>query len=66
MEVVIPLTFLNQPIFTDSSTTTLRVAFIINLIWIIIISGKLPTSPSPKPTLTFTSHFGENVGLGER
>ena len=27
--------------------------------------GKLPTYPSPKPTLTVTSHFGQNVGLGE-
>ena len=30
------------------------------------ISGKLPTCPSPKPTLTLTSHLGQNVGLGER
>ena len=29
------------------------------------VSGKLPTYPSPKPTLTLTSHFGQNVGLGE-
>ena len=29
------------------------------------ISGKLLTYPSPKPTLTFTSHLGQNVGLGE-
>ena len=28
--------------------------------------GKLPTYPSPKPTLTFTPHSGENVGLEER
>ena len=27
--------------------------------------GKLPTYPSPKPTLTRTSHLGQNVGLGE-
>ena len=27
--------------------------------------GKLPTYPSPKPTLTPTSHLGQNVGLGE-
>ena len=27
--------------------------------------GKLPTYPSPKPTLTLTSHLGQNVGLGE-
>ena len=26
-------------------------------------SGKLPTYPSPKPTLTLTSHLGQNVGL---
>ena len=26
---------------------------------------KLPTYPSPKPTLTLTSHLGQNVGLGE-
>jgi len=30
-----------------------------------IFPGKLPTYPSPKPTLTFTSHLGQNVGLGE-
>ena len=29
------------------------------------ISGKLPTYPSPKSTLTLTSHLGQNVGLGE-
>ena len=29
------------------------------------VSGKLPTYPSPKSTLTFTSHLGQNVGLGE-
>ena len=27
------------------------------------ISGKLPTYPSPKPTLTIISHLGKNVGL---
>ena len=27
--------------------------------------GKLPTYPSPKPTLSLTSHLGQNVGLGE-
>ena len=29
------------------------------------VSGKLPTYPSPKPTLTLTSHLGQNDGLGE-
>ena len=29
------------------------------------VSGKLPTYPSPKPTLTLTSYLGQNVGLGE-
>ena len=29
------------------------------------VSGKLPTYPSPKATLTLTSHIGKNVGLGE-
>ena len=29
------------------------------------VSGKLPTYPSLKPTLTLTSHLGENVGLEE-
>ena len=29
------------------------------------VSGKLPTYPSPKPTLSLTSHLGQNVGLGE-
>jgi len=27
--------------------------------------GKLPTYPSPKLTLTLTSHLGQNGGLGE-
>ena len=30
------------------------------------VSGKLPTYPSPKPTLTLTSHLGQNVCSGER
>ena len=29
------------------------------------VSGKLPTYPSPKLTLTLTSHLGPNAGLGE-
>ena len=29
------------------------------------VSGKLPTDPSPKPTLTLTSHLGQNAGSGE-
>ena len=29
------------------------------------VSGKLPTYPSPKLTLTLTSHLGQNDGLGE-
>ena len=28
------------------------------------VSGKLPTYPSPKLTLTLASHLGQNVGLG--
>ena len=28
-------------------------------------SGKLPTYPSLKSTLTLSSHLGQNVGLGE-
>ena len=32
---------------------------------IIILSGKLPTYPFPKPTSTLTSLLGQNVGLGE-
>ena len=27
------------------------------------VSGKLPTYPFPKLTLTLTSHLGQNVGL---
>ena len=27
------------------------------------MSGKLPTYPSPKATLTLTCHLGQNVGL---
>ena len=29
------------------------------------VSGKLPTYPSPKLTLTLTSHLRQNDGLGE-
>ena len=28
------------------------------------VFGKLPTYPSPKPTLTLFSHLGQNVYLG--
>ena len=31
----------------------------------IYVCGKLPTYPSPKPTLTLTFHSGQNVDLGE-
>ena len=31
----------------------------------VYVSGKLPTYPSPKPTLTLTSHLRQNVGFGE-
>ena len=31
----------------------------------IYVSGKLPTYPSPKLTLTLTSHLRQNGGLGE-
>ena len=34
-------------------------------VWSLYLSGQLPTYPSPKPTLTLTSHLGQNVGLGE-
>ena len=33
--------------------------------FILYVSGKLSTNPSLKPTLTLTSHFGQNVGLRE-
>ena len=36
-----------------------------NMIGKIQVSGKLPSYPSPKPTLSPTSHLGQNVGLGE-
>ena len=32
--------------------------------YVFYVSGKLPTYLSPKPTLTLTSHLGQNVGLG--
>ena len=31
----------------------------------VYVSGKLTTHPSPNLTLTLTSHFEQNVGLGE-
>ena len=30
----------------------------------VYVSLKLPTYPSPKPTLTLSSYLGQNVGLG--
>ena len=35
------------------------------LLFIDTNSGLIPTYPSPKPTLTLTSHLGQNVGFGE-
>ena len=32
---------------------------------LLYVSWKLATYPSPEPTLTLTSHLGQNVGLGE-
>ena len=32
---------------------------------LLYVSGKVPTYPPPKATLTLTSHLGQNVGLGE-
>ena len=29
------------------------------------VSGKLPTYPSPKATVSLSSYLGQNVGLGE-
>ena len=29
------------------------------------VSGKLPTYPSPNPTLTLSFHLGQNVDFGE-
>ena len=29
------------------------------------VSVKLPTYPSPEPTVTLKSHFGQNVGFRE-
>ena len=31
----------------------------------IYVSGKPPTCPFPRSTLTLTSHLGQNVGIGE-
>ena len=31
----------------------------------IYVSGKPPTYPFPRSTLTLTSHLGQNVGIGE-
>ena len=42
----------NDPIFSEKKRGSLYV------------SVKLPTYPSPKPTLTLSSYLGQNVGLG--
>ena len=38
---------------------------IVVVVVVVVVSGKLPTYPSPKQTLTLTSHFGQNDVLGE-
>ena len=38
---------------------------IVVVVVVVVVSGKLPTYPSPKKTLTLTSHFGQNDVLGE-
>ena len=38
------------------------VDYILGSLW---VSGKLPSYPSPKPTLTLSFHLGQNVGLRE-
>ena len=32
---------------------------------LLYVSGKLPTYPFPKPTLTLASHLEQNLGSGE-
>ena len=44
-------------------STSFSIAYHAGRSW--YISGKLATYPSPKPTLTLTSHLGQNVGVGE-
>ena len=36
-----------------------------NLFGSFYLSGKLPTYPSPKPTLILASHLRQNFGFGE-
>ena len=62
------------------SRSTIGSIFLSDLIWLsgglgtssslrklgsLYVSWKLPTYPSPKPTLTLMSHFGQSVGLGQ-
>ena len=44
--------------------TVIEVGVVRNL-GTLYVSGKLPTYPSLKPTLTLAFHLGQNVGLGE-
>ena len=44
------------------SITASQVGIVSNIIQ---VSGKLPTYLSPNSTLTFATHLGQNVGLGE-
>ena len=43
----------------------ISVSFLCTIIGLFYVSGKLPTYPSPKPTLTLSSYLEQNVGLGE-
>ena len=48
----------NRASFVPQDSTRCRFG-----IRILIHNGNLSTYPSPKPTLTLTSHLGQNVGL---
>ena len=53
------------PVRLLKSRLSLSRASAFPIIWINLVSWKLPTHPCPKPTLSPTSHLGQNVGLGE-
>ena len=50
---------------TGKSEKVIRLRKVAKIYGPLYVSGKLPTYPSPKPTLTLTSRLGQNVGSRE-
>ena len=65
-KVVLKVLLEETKVFVRSSLTGAILCILLkNWEHMFYLSGKLPTYPSPKPTLTLTSHLGQNVGSGK-